>query len=365
MAIRTYQKNNSKFYEAHAKLVINGKQVNRKKKGITSIAQAKREEIRLRIELIQLRDKPFKPTWNDWSSKCLERIRLEFKVSTYINYKSNLEKWITPCIGKLYLEDITASDIHELIFNKTNSLGLTSKKTLLKHIKRIFSIAVEDGIIAKNPAKALKVKISESKKLIFNKTEIDTFLESANRINHPYYNHWVLALLTGMRSGELYALQWTDVDFDGGFISINKSWSSKNGFGPTKSTLNRVVPISKELEKFLRLLKSKSLSPTSPILERHKDWESGIQAKIIKKFCLEIGITPIRFHDLRATFITQLLLHGVPVAKVMAIVGHSQLKTTMIYLRLVGNDLKGATEELKIQLPDNISSGNVINLFKN
>src|SRR5690606_1773750 len=116
----------------------------------------------------------------------------------------------------------------------------------LKHVRRIFAMAIEEGILAKNPAKGIKVKVPESKKLVFNKTEVMALLEEAKKQNHPYYNHWVLALLTGMRTGELYALQWTDIDFESGFISITKSWNRKNGFGPTKSTLNRVVPISKE-----------------------------------------------------------------------------------------------------------------------
>lgn len=365
MAIKTYKKNGKQFHEVHVKLVINGRQVNRKRRSVTSLASAKREEVKLKMELLKLRDQPQVFTWNQWSQICLNRMSIEFKPSTVIGYKSHFNKWVNPIIGNKFITDITGADIHDLIYNQTGRLGLTSRRDLLKHIKRIFAMAIEEGILAKNPAKGIKVKVPESKKLVFNKTEINTLLDEARKQNHPYYNHWVLALLTGMRTGELYALQWSDIDFESGFISINKSWNSKNGFGPTKSTLNRVVPISKELERFLRHLKSKEISPTAPILERHADWQSGCQAKILKIFCLKIGITPIRFHDLRATFITQLLLQGVPVAKVMAIVGHSQLKTTMVYLRLVGNDVKGVTDELNISLPREENFGNVVNLFSN
>lgn len=73
------------------------------------------------------------------------------------------------------------------------------------------------------------------------------------------------------------------------------------------------------------------------------------------------GITSVKFHDLRATFITQLLKQGVALARVMAIVGHSELKTTQGYLRLCGQDLAGATEELGIKLPS-LERGQVLRL---
>lgn len=76
------------------------------------------------------------------------------------------------------------------------------------------------------------------------------------------------------------------------------------------------------------------------------EWTDGAQAAVLRGFCEAIGITSVKFHDLRATFITQLLLKGVPLAQVMAIVGHTQLKTTNVYLRVAGTDLQGATEKL-------------------
>jgi len=91
---------------------------------------------------------------------------------------------------------------------------------------------------------------------------------------------------------------------------------------------------------------------------------AGEQAKILREFCGEIGITSIKFHDLRATFITQMLIRGVSLAKVMKIVGHSTIKTTMRYLRLVAQDTQGATESLGIALPRDFEQENVVNLFQ-
>lgn len=99
-------------------------------------------------------------------------------------------------------------------------------------------------------------------------------------------------------------------------------------------------------------------------LEQHEDWLYGDAAKALKDFCREVGITAVKFHDLRATFITQVLLKGVPLAKVMKIVGHSTIKTTMRYLRLIAEDTQGATEELGIVLPKTEEKGNLVSLFQ-
>ena len=149
---------------------------------------------------------------------------------------------------------------------------------------------------------------------------------------------------------------------DNGYISVTKSWSSKNGLGPTKSSLNRIVPISEMLKLHLKEMKLRGVKNDQDVLPKLKEWTDGEQAKILREFCRSIEITEVKFHDLRATFITQLLLKGVPVAKVMAIVGHSQLKTTMEYLRLVGADVMGVTESLDIEIPAAFHQGNVVQM---
>ena len=187
-----------------------------------------------------------------------------------------------------------------------------------------------------------------------------------------------------MRNGELYALRWTDIDLQRGLISITKQWTSKDGIHQTKSNCNRVVPISPELKKLLIELKKegpfeetlwigtnnikkesadkKEQLFTDLVLPRSKEWRQKKQAKPLREFCESIGIPKVKFHDLRATFITNLLSEGVSLAKVMAIVGHSEVSTTNEYLRLAGVDVKeGTTEKLKYRLYDNTPE-NVVNL---
>jgi integrase len=78
---------------------------------------------------------------------------------------------------------------------------------------------------------------------------------------------------------------------------------------------------------------------------------SADAAQVLRDFCTLLKITPIRFHDLRATFITNLLARGTSLVQVMAIVGHSDMETTNEYVRKAGIELSGATQKLGYVLP--------------
>jgi integrase len=336
-----------------------GRQVMRRKRWFKSEREARKAELDL---LMSLQGHKTKVSWKAWVEHFLEKYRVEYRHSTYLNYKHCLDKWFNPHWNELYLDEIKPSDVHKIIYETSIGLSSYTRRGLIKIAKRAFNLAIEEGVLIRNPAVGIRVKCAEANQAILNKNEVDVLLKEAQRVDHRFYHHWTLALLTGMRSGELYSLRWTDVDLVTGIINIQKAWTRYNGEGPTKTAKNRIYPISGECRRFLERLKLKNAKDSEFVLPRLREWNQGEQAKILKSFCSEIGITPVKFHDLRATFITQMLNNGVPLSKVMAIVGHSSLKTTQGYLRLSGKDIEGATESLNIKVP--WPSENLANVFE-
>ena len=360
MSITKYEKDERTFYEVLVKTEDKfGKQKAIRRRGYTSLNEAKNAELDFKIQLRGFKEKN---TWQHLVDRFLELNRLKYKNSTYVGYKFNFEKWVNPVWKDRFIDEITTGDVHELIFQRMQTVSGYTQKNVLKIIKRAFQFAVEDNQLNRNPAMGINVKVAETQQSALNHEEISIFLREAKSTNHRFYTHWALALLTGMRSGELHALRWSDVDFTNGTISINKSWSRYNGEGPTKTSRNRICPISSEARKFLLELKMQT-GHDEYVLSREWQWGHGQLAAITREFCRSVGISEIKFHDLRATFITQLLINGVPTSKVMAIVGHSSLKTTETYLRLCGKDVEGATEALNITLPsDSTEPGKVFQL---
>ncbi len=213
----------------------------------------------------------------------------------------------------------------------------------------IFNWGIETQIIRgvnNSPVFGVKITLKEDKKPeILKLDEIRLLLREAREQQHPWYSVWAVALLTGMRSGELFALKWSDVDFEKGLITVQRSYNKRmKEFKSTKAGYWRTVPISSELDLLLRGL----MASDDFVLPRIDAWIQGQQAKVLKSFCREISIPEVKFHTLRACFATQLIADGVEPIKVMKICGWQDLKTMARYLRLSGVEEKGVTDGLRL-----------------
>ncbi len=353
MAIKPYIKDGKKLYLVEVKMRDqDGKQIYRCRYGITSERKADEAAFELRKELEAFINKKPVHSWKAWLQKCLISLKKQYQPSTYYCYEKCLNRYVLPIWEEKDITKITQDDVRDLIFeNLPEEVTPHTRKHTLKLVRKIFQMAIDNQELALNPCAGVTVKAPVNDQEVLNRVEVDRLLTEAKVTNHYFYPVWVTALKTGMRSGEMIALLWSDVDFEAKMIHVNKSWSSKNGLKSTKNERNRVVPVS---EDFLFFLKERRLNadPKEPhVLPRHTEWLRGGQAKVLREFCQRIKITSVRFHDLRATFITNMLAQGVSLSRVMAIVGHSDSDTTDGYNRRAGIDLQGATNSLGYEIP--------------
>jgi integrase len=353
MAIRSYEEEGKKLYEVYVNgFNSRGMRVQRKRRGVETLRKAEQVEFELKRELAVLKEERVPQRFGEWFEVCMKRMRLEFMPSTIAGYETQVVKWVHPHWRNLELSAITKAEVYDLVFNKCAEISTPiTRLNLLKRLKRLFQMAIEEGVLDRNPCTGIKIRVPEAVQEVLTTTEVDIFLREAKLAHHRFYPIWAVALMTGMRSGELYALRWTDIDFDGRMISVSRAWNSKAGFTPTKTRRARIVPISDDLLSFLRERKMKVGAEEEFVLPRLKEWTDGEQARVTREFCIGLGITSVKFHDLRATFITSLLARGESLARVMSIVGHSELKTTNGYLRKAGVDVQGGTDKLGYKLP--------------
>src|SRR5690606_30849657 len=147
-------------------------------------------------------------------------------------------------------------------------------------------------------------------------------LSEGEGTNRTARHIWSVALLTGMRSGELFALTWDDVDLDNNIIRITKSYSSTiKGIKSTKNSDWRNAHISEDLKNVL--LEIRRLDPLSKnVLPKHPGWTGGNAGKILRAFLNRIGIDKyVNFHTLRACFATHVLASGAEPTQVMKMGG--------------------------------------------
>ncbi len=279
----------------------------------------------------------------------------------YDHLKGSLKKWAKP-IMHLRLESINPADIKEILETAGEEVTTSTVRKIRSFLHRSFEFAVQGGLQT-NPVASVKVDKKNCKEFepgVLTREEIKILLTQAKILKPDWYPIWAVSLFTGLRIGELIALLRQDVDLDQQMISVNKFWNKKIGVKSTKSGRWRKVPIADNLMPLLREL---LLGPKNePLIKMNYVLKKGNQAKVTREFCRAIGVTPIRHHDLRASFITQLFAAGASIAEVQAIVGHVDLKTTQRYLRLAGVDVAGVTNKLDFTLPSE-RINNVVNLF--
>ncbi len=277
----------------------------------------------------------------------------QYNPSTIVDYVSMMHTWTKDWLDRPAAE-ISRGDGREALDRVlTQGRSKAFQKRLKNTINMIFNWGIETKIIrgvTHSPVFGLKIFLKEDKKPeILKLEEIRRLLREARERNHPWYPIWAVALLTGMRNGELFALKWSDVDLEKGLITVQRSYNKRTKeFKSTKAGYWRTVPISEELKELLLEVLTRASVGNEFVLERAPNWVQGAQAQVLREFCVSVGLSPIKFHTLRACFATQLLSSGVEMVKVMKIGGWRDIKTVQVYLRLSGVDEAGATNGLRL-----------------
>ncbi|WP_413570444.1 tyrosine-type recombinase/integrase [Bdellovibrio sp. HCB117] len=241
-----------------------------------------------------------------------------------------------------------------LIFNEMEKKELSKgrMKSVRSAVNTVFDWARLERIIPayiESPARGVSIpKVETKMQPILNRDEIKLFLRKAREVGHEYYYLWAVAVSTGCRSGELWALRWTDVSLETRMISITKSFSSRLGYDKsTKTKDSRQIPINAALEMLLMELKLKTFS-TGYVLPRITSWRRGEASKVSRSFCQALGLPEITFHATRACFAVQCLVGGLDIVTTMKLGGWKNVKSFQHYVRLAGVEIQGATDVLDL-----------------
>lgn len=360
MAIIPYEKNGQTCYRIRC---VSTSRTNRKARvqrqidlGAVSLKDAKIEHARLKreVEAARLQRERNQITWRELLKAWYRRDVMEctLPTSTKIdNYRTLLrytKDWMEIPVDQLNPMSV------QIIFNDMEKEGLSRGR--MKSVKGAINVVFEWGMLNKllplnltSPAKGAKLPKGESEKQpVLNREEIRLLLQKAQEFEHEYYPVWAMAFLTGCRSGELWALQWTDVDFDRKIISVRKSYNSRlKVIKSTKTGRWRDVPINPQLETLLKELKLRT-AHTGYVLPRITSWKRGEAASILRDFCRIIGVREIHLHATRSCFAVLCLESGQGIATTMKLGGWSEVKSFQHYVRLSATEIRGTTDRLDL-----------------
>ena len=347
---------------------LDGKPIHHTKTVHGTKAQAKIEFAKLVAEVEQgaviegksITFKEFTEIWKrDYGSK-------ELAPSTYRRYLGMLESRILPYLGHFKLDKIKPTDIlkfYDMLDKDTQirrvkcnngyrTLKPLSQKTILEHhrlIRAMLHRAVYWQLLFSNPCERVQPpKSKKPKRRYYDDEQCKVLLSNLNKLSVDdikYKTAITLTLFTGVRLGELMGLEWSDIDFTNGIVSVNKSsqyLADKGVFTKTPKTESSirevaipdfVLSLLEEYRLWYEMQKSiyGELWTNSDRLFVQSDGKPMHPSTISKwfvKFVKEIGLPVINFHGLRHTNATLLISQNIDVAVVAARLGHAQITTT-------------------------------------
>jgi integrase len=331
---------------------------------------------------------PAATTLAEWAATWAEQY-LKRAVSTrsYDRQKSILDRHVIPALGTVSLQKLTPVRINEL-YRQLEAGGLHASTVRYVHVVlgSCFKAAVRIGAVSHNPvtnASPPKANTQSGGRAL-TQAELDRLLRAFD--GDPLFLIVALAAGTGARINELLALEWSAVDWGSKTLRIEAALK------PTREGLQRGVPKTERSRRTIRLddglasllraererqeaeqrtirgigdvatlrsllpdralvFPASPIDPTTP--RRHGPISKAFAARAAK-----IGLTGLRFHDLRHTHATLLLQAGVPVAAVSARLGHANAAVTLGIYSHATTDAEAAAATAAGLLLSNVLAGN-------
>jgi integrase len=257
----------------------------------------------------------------------------------------HVEKYIlatlTAYFGKLRVFDLSAEDAERYKTVRSKTVKCATINRELSVAKHMLSKATEWGLIADNPFRTVRAfPVPKSMERVLSGDEEIKLLDACGRVRSRLLRPLILlALNTGMRRGELLALEWSRVDLDQHTIRIINAKSSAG---------DRVIPMNATVHSLLSDLAKKA---TSPLIfpSNRKQGEKLLDVKKGFKKAVELaGIPHIRFHDMRHTFATRLVRAAVDIVSVQHLLGHSKITMRARYAHSLADAKIAAVSKLDL-----------------
>lgn len=250
-------------------------------------------------------------------------------------YEVDIDQRIAPYFRHMRLGDISGGMVEQFAADCQKTLKPKSVNNCLHLLRLMFNKAVKWKLLGESPYGVETLAIPEQPYTWWEEEDhIRRFLEAARQSR--YYAVYLTALETGLRYGELIGLKVGDVDLERGVLQVSRQWLEREGsYGPPKHGRARWVDFNPDdgLGKHLgQLVRNKD--PGDPLFvtaSGHLPGKSGVAHKYFKACIRRAGVPEISFHGLRHTFASWYMRQHDDVWSLMAILGHSSIKTTMRY----------------------------------
>ena len=272
------------------------------------------------------------------------------KPSEVNNRKSAMTSSLIPFFGTKLLNDIKSYDVERYKNELLNrSLSPKTVNNRLCILSRCLKTAIEWELIEKIP----KIKLLKVPPQSFDYLSTEETEEVLLKAEPFWYEVILVALMTGLRFGELIALRWSSVDFERKLLTVSKSIVNGIESSP-KSNKIRTIPLTSQL---VEMLERKDQTNEYIFHYRNKPLGHDYCLDALHNICDKAGIRRIGWHKLRHTFASRLAENNVSIIAIKELLGHADIKTTMRYAHINLSVLQASVRSLENNFGHNMVTG--------
>jgi len=305
-------------------------------------------------------------TYSTYMDEWFEERQNHLQKTTFEIHSIYYRNVIKPKLGHFKIQQMTPLHIQKFI-NELVSQNSYSEHTI-HLIYRIISASLKKAKIIKllkdNPANGITLpKIRKKEMNVWSLEQVNYFINESKKTKRltRCYIGFLIALLTGMRQGEIMGLRWKDIDMECQIIYIRQTLTqdAEIKYGAKNDSSIRSIHISNKLISELKVHRKRVLAEKLLLGEDYNDFDLVIctqsgKPMIPRNFRKEfynltekIGLSKIRFHDLRHTHATILIQQNVNVKLISERLGHAEIGTTLdTYSHVLPNMQKTVSDEL-------------------
>jgi integrase len=284
-----------------------------------------------------------------------------FKRSTSQGYQFLLRKYLMPVFGDIGLADINRQMIQGFVARMSKNLAPKSVALAKNVLSKVLSTAVEWSYIQDNPATGVRLPTLSIQQERIALTP-DQFRQLLAELKEPCRSMVLIAALTGLRRGELFALRWGALDFERKVMRVREAVYEGHFNTPKTRSSIRDIAMGEALERLFLSLRPKGAAASDLVFASQKRTPlrpENILKREIHPACVRLRLPIVGWHNLRHTSATLLHEHE-PLRVAQAILGHSDLQTTLGYTHVLPGWQREAMQRLETVLlfPNVPKSGN-------
>lgn len=276
---------------------------------------------------------------------------LALKKSSVRYYCFQLDRYVLPVLGPMQLCELNRARIESFLSDLRRKGGTDATiRGVCRTLSTVLQAAVERDFLEKNPVHGIRIRDTTAKKerRFYSPSQARQLL---GELKEPCRTIVLLAVLSGLRIGEILALRWKRVDVLRGTLEVAETFSSGEFGSPKTRSSSRTIPISFVLLQGLAV--HRKASPRNQAEDLIFSTPKGtpmssknLYNRVLAKACDRIGEPRVSWHSFRHTHAT-LLAEAGSVKTAQTLLGHSDVKTTLnTYMHAIPDSQRRAVEQV-------------------